>query len=78
PWIALVLATSFALYGLIHKLRPQPPLGGLVLEMLVLSPFALFALAWLLARSDAALASASPKTHLLVALSGPVTAIPLL
>ncbi|MBY0401024.1 EamA family transporter RarD [Myxococcota bacterium] len=78
PWIALVLATSFALYGLIHKLRPQPALGGLVREMLVLSPFALLALGVLLARSDAALAKASLPTHLLVALAGPVTAIPLL
>ncbi|MFO0688349.1 MAG: EamA family transporter RarD [Myxococcota bacterium] len=78
PWIALVLATSFALYGLIHKLKPQPPLGGLVREMMVLSPFALLALGVLLARGDAALASASLGTHGLVALAGPVTAIPLL
>ena len=78
PWIALVLATSFALYGLIHKLRPQPALGGLVREMMILAPFALLALAWMLARSDAALAKASLATHGLVALAGPVTAIPLL
>lgn len=78
PWISLVLATSFALYGLIHKLRPQPALGGLVREMLVIAPFALLALGWVFARSDAALASASLGTHLAVALAGPVTAIPLL
>jgi len=78
PWIALVLATSFALYGLIHKLHPQPPLGGLVREMMALSPFALLALAVMLSRGDAALASASLGTQLFVALAGPVTAIPLL
>jgi len=78
PWIALVLAACFALYGLIHKLRPRPPLGGLVIEMLVLSPFALAALAWMAAHDAAALASAGPATHALVALSGPVTALPLL
>jgi len=78
PWIALVLATSFALYGLIHKLRPQPPLGGLVREMVVLAPFALGVLALLVARDSAALPTASLPTHAMVALSGPITAIPLL
>lgn len=78
PWIALVLATSFALYGLIHKLHPQPPLGGLVREMLALAPFALLALAFMLSRGDAALAKATLGTHLFVALAGPVTAVPLL
>lgn len=78
PWIALVLATSFALYGLSHKLRPQPPLGGLVREMLVLSPIALAVLALLLVRDAAALAHATPSAHFDVALSGPITAIPLL
>lgn len=78
PWIALVLATSFAVYGLIHKLRPQPPLGGLVREMLVLAPFVLGALALMLARSGAAIAEATPAEHVLIALSGPITAVPLL
>jgi chloramphenicol-sensitive protein RarD len=78
PWIALVLATSFALYGLIHKLRPQPPLGGLVREMIVLSPVALGVLALLLVRGGAALADATPGEHLAVSLSGPITALPLL
>ena len=78
PWIALVLATSFAVYGLLHKLRPQPPLGGLVREMLVLSPFALGILALMLSRSGAALASATPAEHALISLSGPITAVPLL
>jgi chloramphenicol-sensitive protein RarD len=78
PWISLVLATSFALYGLSHKVRPQPPLGGLVREMLALSPAALAALAFLLVRDAAALADATPAAHLAVSLSGPITALPLL
>lgn len=78
PWIALVLASSFAVYGLLHKLRPQPPFGGLVREMLALSPLAIAWVAWLLSRSQAALADADARTHALVALAGPVTAIPLL
>jgi len=78
PWISLVLSTSFAIYGLIHKLRPQPPLGGLVREMLILSPAALAMLAFLIVRETATLALASPATHLAVSLSGPITALPLL
>jgi chloramphenicol-sensitive protein RarD len=78
PWISLVLATSFALYGLVHKLRPQPPLGGLVREMVVLSPIALAALAFLFLRGASALADATPMAHFAVSLSGPVTALPLL
>lgn len=78
PWISLVLATTFALYGLFHKMRPQPPLGGLVREMAVLSPIALGVLALLLARGSAALADATPAEHLAVSLSGPITALPLL
>jgi chloramphenicol-sensitive protein RarD len=43
PWIALVLAATFALYGLIknHTGRTVPPLAGLAVETAVLTPLAL-------------------------------------
>src|SRR5688500_2502758 len=41
PWIALGLAFSFAGYGLIKKRAPLPPLEGLFLETMILSPLAL-------------------------------------
>lgn len=78
PWISLVLAGSFALYGLIHKLRPQPALGGLAREMIVLAPFTLGALAWLSTRADSGLLAAGPREQAFLALSGLVTAVPLL
>jgi chloramphenicol-sensitive protein RarD len=78
PWISLVLATSFALYGLIHKLHPRPPLAGLTREMLVLSPAALLGLGFLLWEPNSAFAAASIGEHAYLALSGAVTAIPLL
>jgi len=77
PWISLVLAVTFALYGLIHKLHPQPPLAGLTREMLVLAPVTLFALGVLLMQPDSAFAQASFGEHAYLALSGIVTAIPL-
>jgi len=78
PWISLALAASFALYGLIHKLHPQPPLAGLAREMLVLSPIALLALGVLFSRSDSALVDASFGKHAYLSLSSVITAVPLL
>ncbi len=77
PWISLVLAMSFASYGLIHKLHPQPPLAGLTREMLVLAPVTLFALGALLMQPNSSFAQASLGEHLYLALSGVVTAIPI-
>ncbi len=78
PWISLILAFSFALYGLIHKLHPQPALAGLTREMMVLSPVALLALAILVTGSKSALADASLGQHAYLSLSSVVTAVPLL
>lgn len=80
PWISLVLATSFALYGLIHKLSPQPAFAGLTREMLILSPLALLGLGWLAVQGDsnAGLIGASFETHAFLSLTGVVTAGPLL
>jgi len=78
PWISLVLATSFATYGLIHKLHPQPPLAGLTREMMLLSPLALLAFAYLTTRSESPLVEASIGEHFYLSLSSVVTAVPLL
>ncbi len=78
PWLSLVLAISFATYGLIHKLHPQPPLAGLTREMLVLSPLAFLAFAYLFVRSGSPLVNASLGDHLYLSLSSVVTAVPLL
>ena len=55
----LGLASSFALYGLIHKVRPQPPLGGLAREMLVLTPLSLLAVLALTGKDHSPLLAAS-------------------
>ncbi len=78
PWISLALAGSFALYGLIHKLRPQPPVGGLAREMLVLSPLSVLAVAALTTKEHSPLLAASFAEHAYLSLSGLVTAVPLL
>lgn len=78
PWISLVLALSFASYGLIHKLHPQPALAGLTREMLMLSPIALSMLGFLVLRDTSPLVHASSGEHFYLSLSGIVTALPLL
>lgn len=79
PWLSLALAASFALYGLIHKLAPQPPIAGLTREMLILSPLALLGLgglAW--SGHDSVLLAAPPEMHAWLTLASVITAAPLL
>lgn len=78
PWISLVLAVSFGLYGLVRKTAPAEPLTGYALETLTLSPLALLFLAALSVAGDARIPQQGPMTWLLVAASGLLTAVPLL
>lgn len=78
PWIALVLAGSFGLYGLVRKLVPVDPVTGLLVEVCYLL---LPALVFLLVRHRAgelAFGSIDRTTDLLLLSAWAVTAIPLL
>ena len=46
PWIALILAGSFGLYGLLRKTVAVPALPGLFVEAAVIVPFALVYMTW--------------------------------
>jgi chloramphenicol-sensitive protein RarD len=78
PWISITLALSFGLYGLLRKLVPVGAVTGLTVETLLLTPLAAGYLAW--ARQEGVLTFlARGRTHdLLLALAGPLTAVPLL
>jgi chloramphenicol-sensitive protein RarD len=78
PWIALVLACSFASYGLLRKTAPLGALEGLALETLLLGPLAIAALWWWTAGGTAVFVQSSLDTQALIAAAGPITAIPLL
>ncbi|XZG71526.1 EamA family transporter RarD [Chitinibacteraceae bacterium HSL-7] len=78
PWIALVLATTFGLYGLIRKLAPVGALPGLMVETLCLTPFAALALGILIGNGEAAITQGATHTILLLIVAGPITAIPLM
>ncbi len=78
PWIALTLATSFGLYGLLRKLAAVGPLAGLTIETALLFPLTGGYLAWALVSGRAAFLSGHPTLDVCLLLGGPVTAVPLL
>jgi chloramphenicol-sensitive protein RarD len=78
PWISLVLAASFGTYGLLKKLADVGAAESLAVETLVLLVPALVYLAALWAAGDATFAGDGAGHGLLLAASGPVTAVPLL
>ncbi len=78
PWVGLALAFSFGIYGLIRKTAPLNSLEGLFMETLLLLPFALLYLGYLIATGEAAFSFEAPDLLLLLVLSGPVTALPLI
>lgn len=78
PWIALVLAGSFGVYGLVRKRAPVGPVAGFGAEMLLLAPCAAVYLAALGAEGGGTLSEADGRVQVLVAGSGAVTAAPLL
>lgn len=77
PWISLVLAASFALYGYVRKVVNVEALDGLFVETLVIAPLAIVYLIYLGREGTLAFASGDwVQTALLIG-AGPVTAIPL-
>jgi chloramphenicol-sensitive protein RarD len=78
PWVALVLAVSFALYGLLKKQADAPALQSLVVEAGVLAPFAiLYLVAIQLAGTGTFTDHGAGHAALLIS-AGPVTIVPLL
>ncbi len=77
PWIALVLATSFGLYGLLRKTVQVEAMVGLTVETLLLAPLALGYLVYLSTQQSNFLVG-NLRLDLLLPLSGVITAIPLL
>lgn len=77
PWISLLLAGCFAGYGLIRKKTNVDSATGLLIETLLLSPFALLWLAMLYRQHSAAFLNSDTTTNLLLVGAGAVTVVPL-
>ncbi|MBN1149459.1 MAG: EamA family transporter RarD [Anaerolineales bacterium] len=78
PWIALTLAFTFGLYGLIKKLASLGALTGLALETGILFGPALLYLLYLGSQGVGAFSSQGAPIDALLAATGVVTAFPLL
>ena len=78
PWIALSLAFSFGIYGLVKKLAPLGSLYGLTLETALVFPIALIYLAFVGVNGTGAFLREGALTDILLIGTGAVTSIPLL
>jgi chloramphenicol-sensitive protein RarD len=78
PWISLVLAFTFGMYGLIKKTARLESMHGFSLETMVLFLPALFFLLYRESSGVGTFVQLGAVVTLLLVLSGPVTSIPLL
>jgi chloramphenicol-sensitive protein RarD len=78
PWVGLVIAVSFGLYGLMRKTAALGAIEGLTLETLLLAPMALALLGWWTWNGSAGLANHSGTRLAWLIGVGPLTAVPLL
>lgn len=78
PWIALTLAFTFGIYGLLRKTAKAESMVGLSVEMGILIPLALVYLIGVGVKGSGAFLATGVQTDVLIAGAGVVTAVPLL
>lgn len=77
PWIAVLLAGAFGLYGLFKKTSNLESLPSLLIETMFLAPIALGIIIYQALIAKGSLFSSSPKIDLLFIFAGVVTTLPL-
>ena len=78
PWIAMALAVSFTIYGVIRKQVAVGGMPGLFIETLVLVPLAAIYLGWIVAGQTAVFGAVGRGMDFALILAGPFTVVPLL
>jgi chloramphenicol-sensitive protein RarD len=78
PWVALGLAISFGIYGLLRKKAQLPSLEGVALESFLMAPLALAFLVWCAIKGVGSFGHAGLLENALLFGSGVVTVVPLL
>jgi chloramphenicol-sensitive protein RarD len=78
PWIALFLAGSFGVYGLIRKVVTLGSIEGLLAETTLMLPLALSWIAFIGLRGEGSFLTGGWGLDVLIILAGPVTALPLI
>lgn len=77
PWIALVLAVSFGIYGLVRKLAPFDSIRGLAVESGVMCVPAVLYLVWCELSGQGVFGHGHWRDDALLVIGGPLTAVPL-
>lgn len=77
PWIALLIAGSWSIYSLVKRRLTIAAVDSLAMEMVVLVVPAVILIAILSPHTDSVIHAATAWQWILVALTGPVTVIPL-
>ena len=77
PWISIALCLTWSLYGLVRKQVDVSAASGLLMESVIISPAAVALLVWV-SRGPGLRFDDSFANGALLALAGPVTALPLI
>jgi len=77
PWVSLLIAVTFGLYGVIKKKLTLGPVVSVTVEVLLLSPIALIVL-WQVWADGGAVWGQGARDVALLLISGPLTATPLI
>lgn len=78
PWVGLVIAVTFGLYGLMRKTASLGALEGLTLETLLLAPLAIAVIMWWSWTGSGGVMQHDAVTLAWLIGVGPLTAVPLL
>jgi len=78
PWVSLFLGGTFGFYGLVRKQVPVDAVSGLLLETLSMLPLVLIYAAWQASQGHAVFTGHDGLTDFLLAMSGVMTALPLM
>jgi len=78
PWVAITLTFSFGFYGLAKKQAGAGAVEGMAIESGTVAPLALAAIAVLGLQGDSTVTHQGTGYLVLVLLTGPITAVPLL
>jgi chloramphenicol-sensitive protein RarD len=78
PAVALILAFTFGVYGLLRKTMPVDSISGLMLETSLIAPFALIYIIYLNYIGALSFLHTNTLTNILLASAGLISALPLI
>ncbi len=78
PWISLILAGSWTIYGVIRKQLDVGAMPGLFIETIILCPMAIGYLIFLTLQGEISLTPSDPSLAFWIFMAGPLTVLPLL